>query len=150
MAFKSVDEVLSFAIGKEEEAAKMYADLAGQMKKPYMRKVFEDFANEELGHKEKLLGIKREELLQPVAEKVMDLKIAEMLVDVVPVSDMDYQQALILAMKEEKAAFKLYTELAGSTDDESLRATLLSLAQEEARHKLRFEIEYDDEFLSDY
>ena len=150
MAFESVEEVLSFAIGKEEEAAKMYTDLAAQMKKPYMRQVFEDFANEELGHKEKLLGIKKGELLQPVAEKVMDLKLAEMLVDVVPVSDMDYQQALIFAMKEEKAAFKLYTELAGSTDDESLRATLLSLAQEEARHKLRFEIEYDDEFLSDY
>jgi rubrerythrin len=150
MAFKSVDEILDFAINKEEEAAKMYTDLAAQMKKPYMRQVFEDFAKEELGHKEKLLGIKKGELLQPVAEKVIDLKLAEMLVDVVPVSDMDYQQALIFAMKEEKAAFKLYTELAGSTDDESLQATLLSLAQEEARHKLRFEIEYDDEFLSDY
>ena len=150
MAFKSVEEILDFAINKEEEAAKMYTDLAGQMTKPYMRKVFEDFANEELGHKEKLLGIKRGELLQPVAGKVMDLKLAEMLVDVVPVSDMDYQQALIFAMKEEKAAFKLYTELAQSADDEGLRATLFSLAQEEARHKLRFEIEYDDEFLSGY
>ena len=147
MTFKSVDEILGFAINKEEEAARMYTDLAGQMKKKYMRQVFEEFAGEELGHKEKLLKIKGEKLLQPAAEKVMDLKMAEMLVDVEPSSDMDYQQALIFAMKEEKAAFKLYTELAESTDDETLRSTLLGLAQEEARHKLRFEIEYDDEFL---
>lgn len=150
MKFKSVDEILDFAIKKEEEAAKMYTDLAGQMKKAYMRQVFEDFAGEELGHKEKLLVIKSGKLLEIVVEKVMDLKMADMLVDVVPVAEMDYQQALIFAMKEEKAAFKLYTELAESTDYETLRSILLSLAQEEARHKLRFEIEYDDEFLSGY
>lgn len=150
MNFKSVDEILDFAIKKEEEAARMYTHLAGQMKRPHMAQVFEDFASEELGHKEKLLAIKSGKLLQPVAEMVMDLKIAEMLVDAEPSSDMDYQQALILAMKEEKAAFRLYTKLAASADDESLRTTLLDLAQEEARHKLRFEIEYDDEFLSDY
>ena len=150
MKFKSVDEILDFAIKKEEEAAKMYTDLAGQMKKAYMRQVFEDFASEELGHKEKLLAIKSGKLLEIVVEKVMDLKMADMLVDVELSSDMDYQQALIFAMKEEKAAFRLYTELAQSSDEEGLRSTLLGLAQEEARHKLRFEIEYDDEFLSGY
>ncbi len=50
-------------------------------------------------------------------------------------------------MKAEKAAFKLYHTLASTTDDPALKATLLGLAQEEAKHKLRFEIEYDDEFL---
>ena len=79
----------------------------------------------------------------------MDLKIADYVTDVAPSPDLDYQQALILAMKEEKVAFRVYTDLAGTTDDESLRTTLLGLAQEEARHKLRFEIEYDEEFLSE-
>jgi rubrerythrin len=51
-------------------------------------------------------------------------------------------------MKGEKGAFKLYSDLASTTDDPGLRATLLGLAQEEAKHKLRFEIEYDDEFLT--
>ena len=63
--------------------------------------------------------------------------------------DLDYQQALIVAMKKEKAAFKLYSDLAASTDDENLRTILLGLAQEEAKHKLRFEIEYDEQFLSE-
>jgi len=50
-------------------------------------------------------------------------------------------------MKAEKAAFKLYTDLASATDDPTLKAMLLGLAQEEAKHKLQFEIEYDEEIL---
>ena len=50
-----------------------------------------------------------------------------------PSASMDYQSALILAMKQEKAAFRLYTDLAASTDDEKTRDLFLSLAQEEAK-----------------
>jgi len=69
---------------------------------------------------------------------------AEYVVDVAPSPDMNYQGALILAMKKEKAAFRLYTDLAASAADEKVKGTFLALAQEEARHKLRFEVEYDD------
>jgi rubrerythrin len=69
---------------------------------------------------------------------------AEYAVDVAPGPDMNYQGALVLAMKKEKAAFRLYTDLAASADDDKMKATFLALAQEKARHKLRFEIEYDD------
>ncbi len=147
-AFGSVDEILDFAIGKEEEAAQLYTSLARQTKKSWMHQVFEEFANEEMGHKAKLLAIKQEKLLLPAAEKIMDLKIGDYLMDVEASSGLDYQDALVLAMKEEKAAFKLYSDLAAATDDEPLRATLLALAQEEAKHKLRFEIEYDDHILT--
>ena len=147
-AFGSVNEILDFAIGKEEKAAQLYSSLARQTGKSWMRRVFEEFAGEELGHKAKLLAIKQGKLLMPATERVLDLKIADYLMDVEPSPDLDYQDALIFAMKEEKAAFRLYTELAAATDDEALRATLLALAQEEARHKLRFEIEYDDHILS--
>jgi len=147
-AFGSVDEILDFAIGKEEEAAQFYTSLARQTQKSWMRQVFEEFANEERGHKAKLEAVKQGKLLLPAAEKVMDLKIADYVMDSKPSPDLDYQDALIFAMKEEKAAFKLYTDLAGATDDGALRATMLALAQEEAKHKLRFEIEYDDHILS--
>ena len=149
MTFSSVNELLDFAISKEEAAAKFYTELAGKMEKPYMRTVFEEFAREEAGHKKKLLEIKSGELLLPVAAKVADLKITEHVTEVTPTPELDYQQALILAMKEEKAAFKLYNDLAETAGDDSLRATLLSLAHEEAKHKLRFEIEYDECFLTE-
>ena len=57
--------------------------------------------------------------------------------------------ALILAMKKEKAAFQLYTDLAAETEDPEVKAIFEGLAQEEAKHKLRFEVEYDDMILTE-
>jgi len=142
--FGSVDEVLDFAIKEEEGAAAFYKELAVKMDKPWMKEVFEEFALEEEGHKIKLLQVKQGKQLLSAAEKVQDLKVAEYVVEVEPKVDMDFQDALIVAMKKEKAAFKLYIDLAASTEDENLRQSFLGLAQEEAKHKLRFEIEYDN------
>ena len=82
------------------------------------------------------------------ASKVQDLKIADYVVETEPKPDMDYRDALVLAMQKEKAAFKLYTALAAASEDEALKSLFLSLAQEEAKHKLRFELEYDDNVLT--
>ncbi|MHC4106022.1 MAG: ferritin family protein [Planctomycetota bacterium] len=141
--FNSIEEILEFAIAGEIEASQFYIDLAGQMDNQAMREVFEDFAREELAHKTKLEGVKKGNI-QPKIGEVADLKIADYMVDIKPSPSMDYQSAIILAMKKEKAAFKLYTTLASKMQDPELRNMFLSLAQEEAKHKLRFEIEYDD------
>jgi len=142
--WKSVDEILDFAIGQEEEAARFYTELSGSMDRPWMSKIFSDFAREEEGHKRKLLDVKAGKKLAPVEKKVLDLKIGDYLVDVEPSTHMDYQQALIVAMKKEKKAFKMYTDLSSAADDENLKNLFAALAQEEAKHKLRFELEYDD------
>jgi rubrerythrin len=52
-------------------------------------------------------------------------------------------------MQREKAAYRLYTDLAKITPDAEARALLKALAQEEARHKLAFEIEYDTHVLQE-
>lgn len=147
--FASIDEALDFAIREEEKAANLYVELAGSAKKPGMKKAFEDFAKEEQRHKARLLDVKMGEQMKPAAKKVMDLKIADYIVDVPFRPDMTYQEALVFAMKAEKAAFKLYSHLAAAADDEKLRQTFLALAQEEAKHKLRFEIEYDEDVLKE-
>jgi len=146
--FNSIEEILDFAIAGEIEASQFYMDLAKQMDTQAMREVFEDFAREELGHKTKLEAIKKGDI-QPKTGDVVDLKIADYMVDIKPTPGMDYQSAIILAMKKEKAAFRLYTNLASKTQDPKLRDMFLSLAQEEAKHKLRFEIEYDDEIMKE-
>ena len=148
-AFNSVNEILDFAIGEEEGAAEFYTQMANKMEKPWMKKVFTDFAAEEMGHKAKLLKVKEGKFLMPVEEKVLDLKIGDYLVDVEASADMSYQDALITAMKKEKEAFRMYSDLASAADSEDLRNTFLTLAQEEARHKLRFEVEYDDFILKE-
>lgn len=149
MKLDSVEKILDYAMEKEEDAAQFYLTLAGKMDKEYMKKVFEGFAKEEKGHKAKIQAIKAGKLMLKAEKKVMDLKIGDHLVEVDLDADIDYQQALILAMKAEKAAYKLYSELASAVDDAGLKETLMALANEEAKHKLRFEIEYDDIILSE-
>lgn len=142
--WKSVDEILDFAVGQEEQAAEFYTGLAGRMDRPWMSEIFKEFAKEEEWHKKKLLEVKSGKRLISAEKKVLDLKIGDYLVDVEPTDHMDYQQALVVAMKKEKKAFKMYTDLSAATDDANLKTVFASLAQEEAKHKLRFEIEYDD------
>lgn len=147
MQFDSVDAALDFAIKNEQEASDFYTGLAAKMEKPQLREVFEGFAAEERGHKAKLEAVKSGKTEKLSKAKVLDLKIGDYLVEQKPSSSMDYQSALILAMKQEKAAFRLYSDLAASTDDAAMRDLFLGLAQEEAKHKLRFEVEYDDQML---
>jgi rubrerythrin len=149
MALDTVDEILDFAIRNEEHAARFYTNLADRKGLEHMKDVFLGFAEEEKGHRAKLLKIKAGKQMAPVERRVLDLGIGDYLEEVDPFAELDYQKALILAMKAEKAAFKVYEGLAAATDDPALKATLLGLAQEEAKHKLRFEIEYDDKFLTE-
>lgn len=143
----SVEEILDFAIEREQEAHDFYADLAGKAKSKAMKSTFEQFAREEQGHKAKLQEVKAGKRLMGAAAAVADLKLGDYLVAEEAGPEIDYQGALILAMKKEKAAFRLYSDLATKTDDAGLRDLLLGLAQEEAKHKLRFEIEYDENIL---
>jgi len=112
-----------------------------------MREAFLHFAAEERSHKKRLEMIKAGELPAVEEEQVRDLKIADHLIEPEPTANMTYQEALLFAMKSEKAAFKMYTKLAELSDDASLARVFESLAMEEAKHKLRFEIEYDDHVL---
>ena len=148
--FDSINDILDFAINEEQKASDLYKSLAVKSRNRMIKEVFEQFSKEELGHKKKLESIKGGRVFAVSGEKVMDMKIGDYLVDVNKSrDDLSYQESLIIAMKEEKAAFRLYSDLANRADDPALRETFLMLAQEEAKHKLRFEIEYDDYILKE-
>jgi rubrerythrin len=145
----NLEEILDFAIAGEQEAHDFYLDLAKKVERPGMDGLFTQFAREELGHKKRLEGIKKGIASFAPSKKVVDLKIGDYLVEVDPSATLTYQNSLILAMKREKAAFHLYTDLAAQTDDAEAKQIFESLAQEEAKHKLRFEVEYDDMILTE-
>lgn len=109
-----------------------------------MKQALEGFAREEMGHKARLEAIRAGTDFKPRFGQVTDLKIADYLAEVSPDADLDYRSALIVAMKKEEAARKLYLDLAGSAADNQLKEVFQTLALEEAAHKLRFEAEYDD------
>ncbi|MGA2915809.1 MAG: ferritin family protein [Sedimentisphaerales bacterium] len=141
--FSILDDIFDFAIDNEIEAYKFYTDLAAKANNPEMRQVFLDFAAEEQGHRKLLEDAKKGKKVKIGSEKISDLKIADYAVDVKPTPNMAYKDALILAMKKEKASFALYTDLAAVTQDSAGKKLFTSLAQQEAKHKLRFELEYD-------
>jgi desulfoferrodoxin-like iron-binding protein len=141
--FLSAKGILEFAIEKEAEARDLYLEWAGKVEAAHLQELLRSFAGEEQGHKEMLEKVMGGGAFQPASAKVSDLKIVDYLVDILPSPDMDYQEALIIAMRREKAAFKLYSDLAAMSGDDETRALFLSLAQEEAKHKLRLETEYE-------
>lgn len=145
--FTSINSILNFAIENEQQAVNFYNQLAGNSKNEEMKTVFTQFAKEEMGHKARLTKIKTEGTFEMKEKQVQDLKMSDYLVDVEPRPDMPYEEALVLAMKREKSAFKLYTDLSEKAPTAELKKIFQILAQEESKHKLRFELEYDDYVL---
>ncbi len=147
--FASIDEILDFAIEKEEEAQHFYQDLARKASSAAMAEFFRRMARQEAGHRQKLIGVRqgRRELVK--GAEVADLKLSDYLVEVQARPDMDYQDALVVAMQREKASFALYTDLAALAADDETRELFQALAQEEAGHKLHLEREYDQYVLGD-
>ncbi len=147
--FQTVDDILDFAMNSEQEAVDFYNELAAHSKNEEMQQIFNQFAQEEIGHKAKIRKLKEEGSYHLEKKQVEDLKVSDYMVHVEPSPDLDYQDALVLAMNKEKAAFRLYMDLSEKANNEEMKQLFLSLAQEESKHKLRFELEYDENVLKE-
>ena len=145
----TVEEILDYAIDQEQQAADFYSELADRAEKTGMRQVLLDFATEEKRHKALLEAVKTGEHELSSEQEVLDLKISDYLVEVDASHDISYQDALIIAMKRERAAYKLYSDMAEKVQETHLREVFAGLAKEEAKHKLFFESEYDERVLVD-
>lgn len=145
--FRSIEEVLDFAIANEDKAHDFYLELARKVKSPVMRNVLEGFAAEEFGHKLKLQAVRDGDFELDPEDDIPSLGVAESEEDVEPREKMSYADALLLAMRREKAAYRLYLDLAAAAPTQEMTDIFLGLANEEAKHKLRFELEYDRESM---
>ncbi|MCW8935129.1 MAG: ferritin family protein [Gammaproteobacteria bacterium] len=145
----TVDEILDYAIEQEQLAADFYEDVAQRVETAGMKKILLDFAEEEKRHKKILLAVKTGEHELTPEQEILDLKISDYLVEVKTSENISYQDALIIAMQRERAAYNLYNDMAQKVPDGKLKHILLGLAKEEAKHKLFFEAEYDERVLTD-
>jgi len=147
--FESDEEILELAIAREKDANKFYLALAARAQAAEMRRVFEDLAGEELEHKARLeleviktgRVVTATEELDIGDERAIGISESDV--------DMDYKDMLIMAMQKEESSFRLYVDLSARVTSEDARETLLALAEEEVKHKLRFEIEYDNLMKAD-
>lgn len=145
----TVDEILDYAIDQEQQAADFYANVAKRAETAGMKQLMLDFSEEEKRHKQLLLDVKAGEHELTPEQEVLDLKIVDYMVEVEATDDISYQDALIVAMKRERAAYQLYSDMASKVPDSHLKEVLEGLAKEEAKHKLFFESQYDEVVLKD-
>lgn len=148
--FGSIDEILEFAIEKENEAVDFYTKLAKEATRSALKETFESFAKEEEKHAALLSDISgnKEKIDSYEFKKIADLKISDYLVEIEYEEGMPMPEILKLAMKREEKAVNLYSMLADQTDNEDGKKVFSLLVQEEKKHKLALESMYDD-YLAD-
>ena len=143
-----VDEMLEFAIEREKDAAAFYDGLATMTTSVPMKAEFARLANQERGHQARLENAMKSEVGLSARGQVLDLRVATYIVGTEPHPGMPYEELLVLAIHREAQAVKLYTDMANEVTGGPLKSLLLALAREEAEHKHKFEVEFDDEYLA--
>jgi rubrerythrin len=139
MEKKKFKSIMDMAIAAEVEAYEFYQEVAAKVSDPNLKKLFEEFANEEKGHQVSLESIKEKEIQNFSFSAGADYKISEA-VELPKLSlDMKPADAIALAMKKEEEAMKTYNNLAVATNDPEKQKIFASLAQMEEGHKVRME-----------
>jgi rubrerythrin len=110
--------------------------------------MFAEFAAEEQKHEKILLDFKTEGVSKSLEEYqlkwITDIKRSDYLVDLSYEKGMPYNEILLLAMKREEKALKLYNDFLEKADTDESKKLFKVLCQEEAKHKLALETMYDD------
>jgi rubrerythrin len=107
-----------------------------------------EFAQQERKHKAMLERFLTEGIDDKLREYkfkwITDIKRSDYVDDITYHKGMPYNDMLMLAMKREEKALKLYNELLAKTDNADAKKLFKVLCQEEAKHKLSLETLYDD------
>lgn len=145
MQFKSIPEILRFAIGKEKASRQFYVDVAARVTDPVTQSVFEAIGLEEQKHIEALelelmkLGVTVDVDAEPDENERRWLKSVEMDESA---ENMDFREAMLIAIQKEKASHQLYIQVLGMVQQPEYRDIFRQLAEEEMRHIVQFEREY--------
>ncbi|MCE5184911.1 MAG: ferritin family protein [Planctomycetaceae bacterium] len=144
MEFKSMPEILRFALGKEKASHQFYMDVTARVKDVITRSIFEAIAGEEQKHIEaiELELMKIGVTVYPEAQPGDEVEWQERLEMDEAAENMDYRMALVIAIQKEKAAFQLYTQVLGMVAEPEYRTMFMELAEQEMRHIIQFEREH--------
>jgi rubrerythrin len=147
MDLRNYEDIIKFAISREEAAIDAYGDMSEKTTTPGLRELLLELKAEEENHKKLLEDISQEQIASFKSEEVIDLKISDFLTEEPPSEDMTFQDLLILAAKKEQDAVQLYTKLMEDSDNEELKKLFDFLVSQEKSHKLKLETEYEKHIL---
>ena len=144
MDAKTYDEIMKKAIQSEIEAQQFYTAVAAKVQDLHLKEMFTGFVDEEKRHEKILEGFRTKGAGHLRFKEVPDFKIAETLEAPSPSVDMKPADALALAVKNEEAAMKQYSELAAACSDAEQAAVFQELAAMERDHKHKMETAFTD------
>jgi rubrerythrin len=148
MDFDNLEAIIAFAIEKEKEAAEFYEENSESEMMSGKRQMLKEFAAEERKHQKMLesyLAIGIAENIEGYRfQWISDIKRSDYVDAMEYKPGMAYNELLMLAMKREEAALKLYNQLLSKADNDDAKKLFKMLCQEEAKHKLALETLYDD------
>jgi len=148
MQFTDLKEIIHFAIEKEKEAATFYETISEQEPFSGSKEMFKEFAREEHKHRNLLEKFEQGDIDEGIGQYkfkwITDIKRSDYTIDIDYKKGMPYSDILLIAMKREEKALKLYNDLLKDAQEENTKQLFKILCQEEAKHKLALETLYDD------
>jgi rubrerythrin len=148
-AENTVEKLIDFAIDNEIKAFELYSGMSQKVDSPAAKKMLDELAKEEAGHKSQLEAYKGTHLDKFDFQKVQDLKLSDHLVASEPKENSSIQDLFVFAMKKEKEAADLYDGLSQATDDAETKTVFEKLRAFEMGHKNKLERLYDEEYLQE-
>ncbi len=149
MSPDNIQNIIEFAIAREQEAIDFYTELARKVKIEAVAEELKKLAQMEMGHKAKLQSVDVYAFAQSKPAGVSDLKIADYVVPSAPTADMKWPDIINIAMHRELASVQLYKDLASRVADPALKRLFENLAAEEQKHKLYLETIWDEDVMKE-
>lgn len=143
MNFHSVEEILRFAMARENLARQFYLELSKAVTNPGTQAIFEALAHAEQ-HQQEALKLELFKIGSTVS--AVEGEPGQPAQPPFQINhktrEMSALEALELAMKNQRTAFRMFAELMAHTDNPDASEILYGLAEQEMRHLIELEREY--------
>jgi len=148
MRFESLEDALTFAANKEDNACMVYKNFKGIVKSQAARKLLEELAAQELQHKELIESALASGDVGTIGGKknISEISFSDYMVAGSIGPDSDPQDVMQFAMKMEQSAYDLYNNLLANYGGTGLETLFSRLAREELKHKEILEEQYEKHF----
>lgn len=142
-------KVIDFAIEREQEAVDFYLKLQDHAKFSAQKQMMKDFENMERGHIAILENVRKKGTSILDDSKPKTMNVSNYVVTNYDEDDLSFENIILIAIKREEKAYKLYKDIANAFDDDEVKKIFNHLAAQEIEHKTHFADLYDNEVLKD-
>jgi len=141
--FDTIEDIIFFAIESEIQSVEFYNRLSEAAIEGETKSLFSGLMEEEKGHIVRLQYLLDHQLENGFPALSHFFSDEDYLPHVTPSPDVNLEEGLTIAIQKEKAAMRLYKDLATETKKNDFSKFFLLMAVEEEKHCLMFEHEYN-------